>query len=264
MLPSQGAAFAYPLEDGRFAICRVLLDQTSEQSKQWGSRPILAANSAWIGDAIPNTGVAALRPILRLNHHSWEDEPSVLWIADEPPKEFVYVGQIRPTAQEKRISCASFGNWRSLTIQPLIQWRWDNDRDVLLAEDRIKEREEALARQNARRERLGCLGRVSLNDLREHTFFKTWQNYPPREAIEASRNIMARAVRQLIELGPNASENERLSVLQECIESFNELDSEKSYIETDEREDICNEFEAIVFASGLGHLEYLADRWREW
>ena len=55
-----------------------------------------------------------------------------------------------------------------------------------------------------------------------------------------------------------------MAVLQECIEAFNALDAELHFIETGEREDICEEFEAIVHACGLGGHEDLADRWREW
>jgi hypothetical protein len=42
------------------------------------------------------------------------------------------------------------------------------------------------------------------------------------------------------------------------------LDAEKRFIETVEREDICDEFEAIVHACGLGNYKDLADRWRDW
>jgi hypothetical protein len=75
---------------------------------------------------------------------------------------------------------------------------------------------------------------------------------------------MTNTVEKLIQLGPRASERERMAILQQCIESFNELDAEMQFIETDEREDICEEFETIVHACGLGTHEDLADRWRDW
>ncbi len=55
-----------------------------------------------------------------------------------------------------------------------------------------------------------------------------------------------------------------MAILQDCIESFNELDAEMRFIETIEREDICEEFEAIVHACRLGNYEDLASRWRDW
>jgi hypothetical protein len=36
------------------------------------------------------------------------------------------------------------------------------------------------------------------------------------------------------------------------------------FIETTLREDICEEFEAIVPACGLGGYKDLADKWRNW
>ncbi len=54
-----------------------------------------------------------------------------------------------------------------------------------------------------------------------------------------------------------------MAILKQCIESFNNLDAEMDFIETVEREDICEEFEAIVHACGLGAYTDLADRWRD-
>jgi hypothetical protein len=75
---------------------------------------------------------------------------------------------------------------------------------------------------------------------------------------------MAATVRLLVDLGESASEEERKAILRACIESFNELDAKLGFIETVEREDICEEFEAVVHACGLGRYENLADEWREW
>jgi hypothetical protein len=108
------------------------------------------------------------------------------------------------------------------------------------------------------------LRHVTLNDLRDHLFFPRWKGYPPPAAVRASRSIMANTVERLIDLGEGASESTRMIVLRECIESFNEMDARKSFIETVEREDICEEFEAIVHACGLGSHENLADEWRDW
>jgi hypothetical protein len=72
---------------------------------------------------------------------------------------------------------------------------------------------------------------------------------------------MADTVHELIELSKAASEEERLQVLEKCIESFNSLNGDQDFIATLEREDICDEFEAIVHASPD---EPLVDEWREW
>jgi hypothetical protein len=264
LLPPAGAAFAFPLGDGRFSVCRVLLDTNSEQSKQWRGDTILVACSAWMGDEVPGADDPSLRPILHLNHHSWQNQPNVLWISENPPQGFIPIGNIDPTNEEKAIPCKSFGNWKALTLQPLAQWRWENERAAVLAEDAVKRKDDAEARLKTQRDREEYLRRISLPELRNHRFFPRWKGYPPANAVRASRKVMADAVKGLIALGPAASEEQRMAVLRRCIESFNDLDADMNFIETVEREDICDELEAIVHACGLGAHQDLADKWREW
>src|SRR3954465_8985125 len=107
-LPTAGTAFAFPLGDGRFSVCRVLLDATSERSKQWGSGDmVLVACSSWIGQEIPRAEDPALRPILYLTHHSWDNKPNALWVWEGPPQHFIPIGKIEPTPEEEAIPCMS-------------------------------------------------------------------------------------------------------------------------------------------------------------
>ncbi len=48
-LPTAGDAFAFPLGNGLFSVCRVLLDTTSEPAEFWHRRAIYVAGSAWMG-----------------------------------------------------------------------------------------------------------------------------------------------------------------------------------------------------------------------
>ncbi len=263
-LPAAGDAFAVPLDDGRYFVCRVILDADSEPAKQWKSACVLVACSAWIGTEIPSADEPALRPILRLTHHSWPGNREVLWVSDSVPDEFILIGQIQPTSEERGIRSGSFGDWSSLAIQPLAQWRWDHERDAVLAEDQAKDAADSRRRKEARQQRRQYLLQVSLDDLSDHQFFDRWKDYPPAKAVRASRKIMKDTVRDLLGLGPSANEDERMAVLQCSIESFNAIDAKLDFIETVEREDICEEFEAVVHACGLGHYQDLADRWRDW
>jgi hypothetical protein len=264
ILPPVGAAFAFPIGDGRFSVCRVLRDTTREYPEHCNTPSVLVACSTWIGDAVPNANDPSLRPILHPSHHSWKAEPELLWVSDEIPPDFIRLGDIMPTQEDQEMVCDSFGSWPGLTCQPLLQWRWDNERDAVLAEDNAKKTKEAESYLQAQREREKHLAQTSLADLRNHKFFARWKEYPPVKAIRASRKIMTDTVMQLQSLGKASSEEERLGVLQKCIESFNELDNRLHFIETIEREDICEEFEAIVHACGLGSREDLADEWRDW
>jgi hypothetical protein len=209
----------------------------------------------------------ALRPILCPNHHAWKGRPNILWVSDQVPAEFVPIGTILPTQEEQNVPHlgVGFGRWRGLTVQPLLQWRWDNDREAVLAEDAAKAKKNTEGRQRANDERKEYLGRVTLEELRERLFFPRWKAYPSAPAITASRKIMVDTVDRLLRLGKDASQEDKISILRECILSFNELDAQMHhFIETVERENICEEFEAIVHASGLGAHEGMADRWREW
>ena len=263
-LPEAGAAFAFPIGDGRFSVARVLVGHEEDQAKRWKSEVVLAACASWIGNDIPSSDDPSLRAILRKNHHAWKNVPCLIWTSAIVPSDFVAIGSIPPTADEKVLVCNSFGTWNSLTVHPLAQWRWEHDRDAVLAEDAAKAIRQREERGLAQKQREEYLGRVTLGDLRDREFFPGWTRYPSDAAKRASRKIMTETVDRLQELGPNSAQADRMKVLQRCIESFNELDAQSYFIETVEREDICWEFEAIVHACGLGAHKDLADKWRDW
>ena len=257
--------FAVPLDDGRFGVCRVIRKTTSDEVKEFGDESVLLACYAWIGDELPDSQDPALRPILHLTHHSWNNRPELLWVSDPPPDHFIPVGTIQSTSEEKAIECLSFGTWESVQIQPLAQWRWDNDREAVLAEDKTENKRESQQRKRAQGSRDQYLAKLTLEQLGDRQFFPRWEEYPPKKAILASRQIMNKTVKQLIDLGRTVPESERMAVLQECIERFNSIDADMDhFIETVEREDICEEIEGIVHACGLGAHEDVADEWREW
>lgn len=264
-LPPEGVAFAFPLEDGRYSVCRVLRTHTIEGDTSLRDPCVLAVGSVWIGAALPDVQDPALRPILHLTHHAWKNEPLRFWISDPVPSDFVLLGTIDPTPEEQAIPCLKFGFWRSITGQVLRQWQWDHDPEAVRAADEAKKAEEAQRRAREQRIRDEYLQSITLEQLAKHRFFPTWKDSPDKEAIRASRQIMKQTVKDLLKLGPDAPEADKLAVLQACIERFNEVDAELDhFIDTLEREDICEEFEAIVHACGMGAHKDLEDEWREW
>jgi len=87
----------------------------------------------------------------------------------------------------------------------------------------------------------------------------------PQAALRATRQIFRDTIDAIIASGPEAPEATVLATLRGCIVSLNALDVQHGgFIETLEREDLCEAFKEIVHASGLGHHENLADEWREW
>ncbi|HYH67205.1 MAG TPA: hypothetical protein VD866_21090 [Urbifossiella sp.] len=263
-LPSPGDAFAVPLEDGRYSVCRVILDASSDAARRWNTNGVLVACSAWVGSELPRPDDPALRPILRRTHHSWTGALEMAWISEPVPRGFIPLGRIPPTPEEMAIACGTFGGWASMAEQPLMQWRWDHARAGVLDEDQEGRAKAVARREEAATRRRAYLTGVALADLSGHTFFPRWKDDPAAGAVRASRALMATTVRRLIDLGESASEEDRRAVLRACVESFNELDAKLGFIDTVAREDICEEFEAVVHACGLGRYVDLVDEWREW
>ena len=261
----EGAAFAMPLPDGRFGVCRVLRNATADEAKEWGAGSVLVAGSVWIGDTVPEATDPALRPILRLTHHAWKGGEEVLWVSDPLPEDFLPLGVIEPTADERERECCMMGGWASPRIQAFAQWRWDHEREAVLAEDAARDVAALEAQRQHAEEQEAHLASLTLEQLQGHVFFPHWKTYPSKKATRKSRQIMEETVQALLVLGSEATEQARLAVLQVCIERFNTLDEELGFfIETSEREDICEEFEALVHACGLGAYQDLADEWRDW
>ncbi len=182
-LPATGDAFAFPLADGRFSVCRVLLDAQSAEARDWGSPTVFATVSEWIGPEIPSVDDPALRPILHMKHHSWDNEPATLWVDEEPPSDFVYLGKIEPASAEQALSRMKYGCWDHLTDQPLLQWRWDHEREAVLAEDAIRRQAADEIHRVVRERRAAYLDDVTLEDLRTHRFFRKWKIPPPRASV---------------------------------------------------------------------------------
>lgn len=262
-LPSQGDAFAVPLADGRYSVCRVVFDATSEAARQWKCHIVLVVGSQWIGSEIPKADDPSLLPILHMNHHSW-NQLNTVWVSEPVPDAFIPIGKIPPTASDLEIDGRTFGGWEMMALEPLAQWRWDNDRAAVFREDDEERRRRDEERKKAAAKLKNELARVTLEDLSSHKFFPRWKIYPPAKAIRASRDFMKTTVRSLIELGNDACEEDRMAILRSCIESFNELDAVWECIDTVVREDICEEFDKIVHACGLGKHANLADEWRDW
>lgn len=264
-LPCAGHVYSFPVGDGRLSVCRIIHDSTSEKARRWGGNCVLAAASSWLGNLVPSIDDPELRTVLRLTHHSWDGDPNVLWVMSPVPPEFQLVGHLEPSADDKAIDSTSLaGNWSVLTQHALIQWRWDHDRSALLRDDAASDAREAERRHRDEERRRAYLESVRLEDLAERCFFPTWEMSSER-FVEASRAIMRQTVEGLIELGLSAPKKAKMEVLKGCIKSFNRLDRQSRHaIDTVEREDICEEFDAIVHACGLGVYQNLADRWRDW
>lgn len=264
-LPARDSAFVIPLEDGRFGACRIIRNLEANPDDKRDKDSVLVLSSAWIGDAISEASHRDLRSALHLTHHAWRGHKHQFWTDSPPPSDFVRIGDIKTNWRERRTNCSTYSGWESARIQPLAQWRWDHDRESVLAEDKIKAVDEHERMEREERDRNDYLRNITLEELLSHTFLDNWSDYPPMDAIAASRDLMKDLTEDLFRLGPGACEAEKLSVLKECIERFNEIDADMDhFIETVEREDIYSELEAVAHASGIeSHISKIDD-WRDW
>ena len=169
---------------------------------------MLVATSAWIGDGIPEANDPAVRPILLETR--FREELCLNWIAEPPPKSFVLIGTIKPTAKERRLPCCSLHSWGGLANGALLQRRWMNDREALLAELAERKAESQRKAEAANRERAAALKRLTLDDFVRHTFFPHWPGEVPTAQLRQSRQIMKQTVQALKSLGPRASEEQRI------------------------------------------------------
>lgn len=265
VLPSRGEAFLMPLSDGRYGVCRVIRRSDPEEEKRQDGRHALVAASSWIGEEAPDVNEPRLRDILALNHHSWDNMLEVNWVSDPVPDSFRRLGTIEPTHDEERMECVSYCGWESFPLQVYLQWRWDNERETVLQEDarqgELRERE----REESAKRRQEYLDGLTLEGLKKKRRFSEWKGYPPDKAIAACRRVFHDTIDSIVELGANPKRRAILTVLRRCVERLNELNEQYDhFILTFEREDLCEEFDEIVHASGLRGYKDLADRWREW
>ena len=92
----------------------------------------------------------------------------------------------------------------------------------------------------------------TLQEMQKRTPFTSWEGYTDEEAIEDSRAVYRETIQSLIELGPEPDRERVLAILGQYVEAFNALDAKyDGYIETIERENICDTVEEMAAACGL-------------
>jgi hypothetical protein len=255
--PEPGSVFVAPMANGRFCAGRVLRRQFSG-----GANAAMIAATPWIGNAAPAIDLPVLKEILVLNHHAWKDQPEILWVGELMPPEFTIIGTVELSLKDMAVECLSYGRWQFIPGQVLLQWRWDHDREQLLreeAEEKIKADEE---RRIAAERRQQYLGSLTLDTLVAQTWFPTWDP-DSVAAVEESRNILARLVGDLQAL-PQLTSGAVKKRLKQSVKEFNRLDAKLQFIETVEREDICEALEQIACATRFPQLVDQIGEWREW
>jgi hypothetical protein len=114
----------------------------------------------------------------------------------------------------------------------------------------------------------------TLESVKDEYPFPRWQQsgleqYTPI-ACSAFQAVFDKLISKLITLGSDASEQQKIALFKEAIESTNILnEKDESLIETGEREDLCELTNRIATAAGIDPKKYgggegPASEWRDW
>jgi hypothetical protein len=87
---------------------------------------------------------------------------------------------------------------------------------------------------------------MTLELLQKRTPFESWRGYAPEPAIAASQQIYRATLASLVKIGAGKSKDAYMPTLNRYIEEFNRIDEEFRFIETVEREDICERLAEIL------------------
>jgi len=192
-----------------------------------------------------------------LDHHAWNRPLLGYWVRQSAPKELRPLGIRAPSAAyvsrvlhpktwlampKKNGAVAqkvlSLGQWSLLLRDVRAQWRWDHERDAVLAEDARAESERShalLAAVAAHRTRQETLVRAGPASLKTRRFFKAWREVHPRALEREAEALVREAVLEL----QGATVPKATKRLIALVQAFNRLDEAHQHpFDTADAEDI--------------------------
>lgn len=252
-LPAPGTAFGVPLADGRFGLVRVLVIEEPDG--------VLIAVSTWIGTEAELAGATSdprARQVLALTHHDWKGEEQRLWVSGPPPDNWRRLDDI-PVGPGDDAPSSVHGNWESAEFHRLEQWRWENQRDVLMKEDRSKAR----ARARAARLRHAKKKKETFAELARKRWCSSWDSPLASDAKKLILDLIGDMARlpQPIDL-PQA-----FAKLRECVEALNRLHAENgNAFGAFHRDDLVEALVRIGLVAGLedSAVESVVETARTW
>lgn len=263
-----GDVFIMPLGNKMLGACRVLR-KVGEVPGEFPCEAWLVVGCDWIGDKPPQLLDPSLRRPLPLTHHyhaaMGRNQFAAAHLEGPVPHDFQRIGNVQPSEDERLLSCSWQCNWENLRESVLMQWRWDHEREAVLAEDAVKAAQFTAQQAEIKRQRQESLKQLTYAKFREQKLFRGWGLPTPQKMITASRKLMTETATRLESLGPNPDREAARVLLRDCILAFNRLDEENEHwIETLEREDICSHFYELAHIAGFSDEPNLADEWRDW
>lgn len=256
-LPAVGSVFAYRLPNKLYTAFRVLKTKRMD-----GEKYVLAVCSPYISKTLPTTITDEMKLIL---HPSRWKKPSMYWIDDPAEEGMVLLGMVAPSAEEKQLKTDSYGGWLNFQYDALTHWRWENEREKLLAEEAAEDQAAHEKYEKVLAELEEVRKSMTLEKLAKYKFFPDWDDYPSAKVIKACRQVMKDHVVQLLALGKTGTKPQKKALIKACVEAFNALNTRHDdFIDTDIREDIVEAISLLSIASGLGEMGDQIDNWRNW
>jgi hypothetical protein len=257
-MPCPGGVFVTRLQDGRYGAVTVL-DRKTES----GYCVVFVAPSSWIGFTPDRPTDSELRNLLILNHHSWQKVPAGVWVFTPPPDSFTPVGQTSVTEQSHFRVGQRYATWESCSLQILLQWRWDHDREALLTEEADQAMRDAEEMRKKAQRRDEMLRTITLDSLAVRKWFDHWDEDLDGPYIIPSRAILATTT-DALSTSPKITKSLARKHLKAAVIAFNKLEKSLPFIETTHREDIYEALELMMFASRQPDLTDEIDDWRDW
>lgn len=259
-LPDVGSVYVFPFGNGLFSACRVLQSHVVENINE-----VLVACSRWVGDRVPDKPTAEMREILVSTYFDLREELKLTWAHERPPNDFLYIGMLPPSEEDSQLDTTDRTGWGHFPYAAYTQWRWENERESLLAEKLAAEQEARAESLKAREEDERARGSLTLDHFVDYVFFEGWTDYPSKRVTRAARSAMQRLVNELVKLGSDAPVDQKTAAVKSCILSFNEMnDKFGDFMDTMIREDVSEEVWRIAYASGLGDIGEQMDEWILW
>ncbi len=266
-LPQAGDVFALEVSKGHDVVLRVVASLGDTRCV------VVTKHSAPTLKSAPKA--KAVFEVQPHSHHHWNRPVLGGWVNAPPPPEVRLLGNLAMRAEEpERVlhpetwvklpkkapgmaeKVVPLSTWSTITEQARRQWRWDHEREAVLAEDaknelaqqaKFKEAIEAQAKKNEALKKKGVKG------LAKTRFFASWKGEVPAPMIKDAEALMREAVISL-EGRSAAQATRRLTLL---VKAFNKLDGQHDKtFDTIEREDIMDAISTVALACGVSDDDF--------
>lgn len=260
--PPPGTVLLFPWGEGQLGACRVFRIEIPGHCKTLHA---LVGQAEWTGTAPPPLDHPALRALHQSFYHGLGHRPNLFWVDDPPPESFVVHGHIPLSPEEQEISSWTWASWLNFPHGTLVRWRWEHEREAVLAEQAAEAaRQEEMRTAEAAR-RAAILANTTLPSiLARPSLFPQWHDALPAKTIALLEAPIREFLKEIIDL-PKPKRTDISRHLRLCVKALNQIDNDHDHpLCTIEREDIIDLFDEILTVAKQPGLLDKVDQWRDW